>query len=298
MHETLISYIKGYIETNNDNEIDGWVFHNEFGYVDIRIIENDNIVHQNDFIREERKDVAEFYKNELYLLSGFKYKSNDIQKKNIKIQIFINETWENVFIFNNDLNNFSPVLNKNIPSLIVVDNFYVEPNKVREFALKQKFFEHKEYHKGRRTDQCFKFEGLKEQFEFYLNKKISSWSTYGTNGCFQLCMAGEQLVYHYDVQTYAAIIFLTPNAPPETGTSIYRSKITNEFKVTPYTDLNKVFKNGFYDSTQFDLLDKIGNVYNRLLIFDAKLIHSASCYFGDNDNNCRLFQMFFFDVEE
>ena len=110
-------------------------------------------------------------------------------------------------------------------------------------------------------------------------------------------MAGEQIVYHYDLQEYAAIIFLTPDAPPGTGTNTYRSKVTGELNITSITDINMVFRNGFLDPTQFDLVDKIGNVYNRLLIFDAKLIHSASCYFGNNDNNCRLFQMFFFDVE-
>ena len=301
MHETLITYIKGYIDINNDKEINGWIFHEEKGYINIRIVEefeNKNIiVNEENLIRIERRDVADFYKNELYLLSGFIYKSENIQKKNLKIQVCINELWVNVLTFNNDLNNFSPSLNKNIPSLIVVDNFYKEPDKVREFALKKTFLENKEFYRGIRTTECFKFEGLKEQFEFYLNKKITNWSFYGANGCFQLCIAGEQIVYHYDTQNYAAIIFLTPNAPIETGTNTYRSKITNQTKVISNTDVNNIFKNGFYDSTQFDLVDKIGNVYNRLLIFYAKLIHSASCYFGNNDNNCRLFQMFFFDVE-
>jgi hypothetical protein len=131
-----------------------------------------------------------------------------------------------------------------------------------------------------------------------MNKEIVNWSSYGSNGCFQLCMAGEQLVYHYDLQDYAAIIFLTPDAPLESGTSTYRSKATGESRITETTEKDKVFRNGFLDSTQFDLIDRLGNVYNRLIIFDGKLIHSASCYFGNNNENCRLFQMFFFDVKK
>jgi hypothetical protein len=61
---------------------------------------------------------------------------------------------------------------------------------------------------------------------------------------------------------------------------------------------NIVFQNGFLDPTQFDVVDVIGNVYNRLVLFDAQFIHAASCYFGNNISNGRLFQLFFFDFEE
>jgi hypothetical protein len=174
--------------------------------------------------------------------------------------MLINNVWETIFEFKKK-NYLSPIINRPITSLIIIDNFYKYPDMVREFALKQEFIEDRG-NKGRRSEECFRFEGIKEAFEFNLNKKIINWSIYETNGCFQLCMTSEQLVYFYDLQEYAAIICLTPDSQLET-----------------------------------ELVDKIGNVYNRLVIFDAKLIRSASCYFGNNDNNCRLFQMFFFDLE-
>jgi hypothetical protein len=58
-----------------------------------------------------------------------------------------------------------------------------------------------------------------------------------------------------------------------------------------------VFKNGFLDPSQFDVVDIVGNVYNRLVLFNAKFIHSASSYFGNSIENGRLFQLFFFDIE-
>jgi hypothetical protein len=58
-----------------------------------------------------------------------------------------------------------------------------------------------------------------------------------------------------------------------------------------------VFKNGFYDSTEFEVVDVVGNVYNRLVLFNARMIHSASTYFGNNMENGRLFQLFFFDLD-
>ena len=45
----------------------------------------------------------------------------------------------------------------------------------------------------------------------------------------------------------------------------------------------------------WELVDRIGGVYNRLVIWDASLIHSASSYEGFEDFT-RLVQLFFFSV--
>ena len=52
-----------------------------------------------------------------------------------------------------------------------------------------------------------------------------------------------------------------------------------------------------YDKTDLKLVDVAGNVYNRLILFNAQAIHAASEYFGDSKENSRLFQIFFFDAE-
>ena len=54
----------------------------------------------------------------------------------------------------------------------------------------------------------------------------------------------------------------------------------------------------FLDGTKWEEIDRIGNKYNRLAIWDAKLIHAASQYFGKNLNDSRLFHMFFFDIKQ
>jgi hypothetical protein len=187
--------------------------------------------------------------------------------------------------------------NLNPPTFTVVDNFYEDPDYIRKFALSLTFNEHTDYHKGKRTDECYRFPGLKESLEKILNCKITNWDKYGTNCCFQTCIAGDQLVYHTDGQEYAGVLFLTPDAPPNTGTSFYRSKYTKKMYASD-SDFSTVFKNGFLDSTEFDLVDTVGNVYNRIVLFDAKLIHAASCYFGNSVENGRLFQLFFFDIEK
>jgi hypothetical protein len=185
-----------------------------------------------------------------------------------------------------------------LPSYVVIDNIYVNPDQVRDFALAQRFAEHKQQHKGQRTEAVFRFPGLKQRFEAALGRSINNWEKYGTNGCFQFCTAEDALVYHTDQQEWAGVLFLTPNAPVDCGTTIYRPRnqsLNANLVVSPELH-SQVFARGFYDSTPFEVVDVVGNVYNRLLLFNSKMIHAASKYFGTNANNGRLFQMFFFDI--
>lgn len=185
-----------------------------------------------------------------------------------------------------------------LPSYVVIDNIYVNPDQVRDYALAQTFIEHKQPHKGQRTDAVFRFPGLKQRFEAALGRSIINWEKYGTNGCFQFCTAEDALVYHTDQQEWAGVLFLTPDAPVECGTTIYRprnQRVNADLTISPENHA-QVFARGFYDSTPFEAVDVIGNVYNRILLFNSKMIHAASKYFGTDASNGRLFQMFFFDV--
>ena len=175
----------------------------------------------------------------------------------------------------------------------VVDDFYKDPHAVREFALKQKFSANPEYHKGIRTEEQFFAPGTKESFERIMGIKITKWEDHGMNGRFQYCTAEDALVYHCDYQTWAAMIYLTPNAPYQCGTNLYAHK--NGMRNSRHGDVDSCFTGGYYDSTKFDLVDSIGNVFNRLFIFDAQSIHAASQYFGQSMTDSRLFQIFFFD---
>jgi hypothetical protein len=181
----------------------------------------------------------------------------------------------------------------------VVDNFYTNPDKIREFALKQ------EYHQGglgrgyigRRTFQQFLFPGLKEEFERIMGEKITAWEEHGMNGRFQYSMEGEPLVYHCDSQKWAAMIYLTPDAPFETGTGSFALKNTKIFHSSQEGIMAAFRGDGAQnlDKTLFEPVDAIGNVYNRLVIFNAGYLHAALGYFGYKPENCRLWQMFFFD---
>lgn len=107
-------------------------------------------------------------------------------------------------------------------------------------------------------------------------------------------MHGDELVYHRDLQEYAGVLFLTPNAPIKSGTCLLRSIHTKKMKVESAEEHEIVFKNGYLDATQFEMVDIVGNIYNRLVLFDSHTIHAAMEYFGDTKETGRLFQLFFF----
>lgn len=201
----------------------------------------------------------------------------------------------NVFKVNSDIDR----------RILVSDNFYDDPLKVRDYALSQVYYDDEGY-LGMRTRKQFFFEGMKEKFEKLLNKKITKWEDYEMNGRFQSNIAGTRLVYHCDAQRYAAAIYLTPDAPYYTGTSFWAVKNYNSGKLGTANSIRGAFhpkldlafnQHTFVDRSPYELVDTAGNIFNRLVIWDAKLIHSASEYCGWDIPSSRLFHIFFFDAE-
>ena len=184
------------------------------------------------------------------------------------------------------------------PRLWIVDDFYADPHAVREFALKQEFEANLSYYKGSRSANQYDIPGTKEAFEKILGFKIKNWTeTHGMCSRFQYCTAEDDLVYHCDSQTWAGMIYLTPDAPYSCGTSLFAHKKTGLRNENDFAEAETdVFsETGFYDRSKFELVDTAGNVFNRLVLFDAKSIHAANEYFGTTKENSRLFHLFFFD---
>jgi len=178
--------------------------------------------------------------------------------------------------------------------LFVVDNFYSNPDQIREFALNVEFKEDIKWYKGKRSTQHYHPPGIVEAFENIIGQKIVKFDQSMPNGCFQITTANDPQVYHHDLQKWAAMIYLTPNAPIESGTRLMRSKINQAAHMND-PNINDAFSGGFLDATKFEVVADAGNLYNRLVIMDAQNIHSAGTYFGQNNDTGRLTHLFFFD---
>lgn len=255
---------------------------------------------------KSRPDVKEFYPQIPTDLVGFEIKvgKQDLTKS-IDLILQDNSVVNNIDTFEKwgvYHSGFNPTLKKGI---VVVDNFYEYPDWVREYAMNNLEYNHSGYHKGQRSLDRFILDGTKEKFEEILGKKITNWNHASyANGVFQYCTSQDPIVYHVDSQTYAAMVYLTPDAPLQTGTATYKSKITGatRFDQPGGDEYYNTFKGlssdmNFYDKSTFELVDSIANVYNRLVMFDSKTIHAATGYFGDDIENARFFHLFFFDVE-
>jgi glycosyltransferase involved in cell wall biosynthesis len=200
------------------------------------------------------------------------------------------------------------------PHLLVVDDFYEGPDDIRALALAQEYFSDSARFKGRRTRERFLWPGLREEFSRLLGARIGDWENLDMNGCFQQTTYDDPLVWHHDLQSYAAAVYLSPSAPLSGGTRFWRDR-THGCRRPPAHPLESrrlgdpsvrdAAERAIYDEynllheDNWELVDEIGAVYNRLVIWDAQLIHSAGTYEGFRDERTapsRLVQLFFFNM--
>jgi hypothetical protein len=162
-----------------------------------------------------------------------------------------------------------------IINTIIVDEFLDNPDLVRKSVLELPFEATGPY-PGLRSDRADKeYEAyVKTKLETILNCKIKEFVQDSFR--FQLCVENVETWVHKDETIWAAVLYLTPNAPYSAGTGIYEDGPSN-----------------------YDLVTAIGNVYNRLVVYRGTLFHrSMQAGFGKDKETGRLTQVFFFNTED
>ena len=186
------------------------------------------------------------------------------------------------------------IMNKNI---IIIDNFYTNVDATREFILNQPFNITGNF-PGKRT-KSFATDEVKKIFEKEIGRKISYWpETY--NGSFQYTTKNIDSWIHRDLTTWAAILYLTPDAPLSSGTGFFRHKRTGIENKYQYDmsgkDIQEELDCDSNNIKKWDMVDYVGNKYNRLVLFQGSRNHRSMEYFGENKYDGRLFQLWFFDT--
>ncbi len=201
---------------------------------------------------------------------------------------------------------------KNIPALCI-DDFYSNPDRVREFALKQDYYPAQEgNYPGKRTRDLDDID--KEFFEQFCAKLLSLFFDLNTTHVNYQITTSFQLIpsmdpdpdnpknlgwVHYDDDViFAGVIFLTPNIDLNCGTSIFKLVDPEKLDQTPAkvefykngVDLNYnqqivSHRNAYVETIRFN------NVYNRLIAFDANCAHGVNSYYSNSEP--RLTQVFF-----
>ena len=187
---------------------------------------------------------------------------------------------------------------------LTIDNFYTNPDEVREFALKQEFKVRGNY-PGQRTVPVYN-QGVKDMIQMFVQPyggKITRWETEYT-GAFQYTTQRDRSWVHADQTTkWAGVCYLTPDAPLTGGTGLFRHKPTGLTMAVRNPDgtYNKDIMDEIYrdsqDMTKWEMTDFIGNVYNRLVLYRGDIFHTSLDYFGRDKYDGRLFQTFFFDTQ-
>jgi hypothetical protein len=180
--------------------------------------------------------------------------------------------------------------------IIVIDDFYNNPDEVRAFALAQEFNIEGNY-PGYRT-RNFLNESTKKAIQdilFPFSGKVTDWLDDHDTGCcgsFQITLACQKTWIHNDGNNdWGGVLYLTPDAPVIGGTGFFRSKIDGTLRGTRH-DLPG------QDKSKWDLVAEVGNIYNRLVLFRADQWHSSLEYFGQDNEDGRLTQVFFVKTEK
>jgi hypothetical protein len=169
-------------------------------------------------------------------------------------------------------------------NFIVIDNFLPYPNVVRSWALSQDWMDcermtqetgHKNTWPGFRTKQVSE---LDNEYANVVLSRISTIANYnfGISGNIEIASSfqlttkkdGDSWIHlDNDVQV-AGLLYLSPNAPLGAGTT-------------------------FYNKPPHEIVDTIGNVFNRLILYKADMYHKSTEYFGEDMQDGRLTQVFF-----
>jgi hypothetical protein len=185
--------------------------------------------------------------------------------------------------------------------LIVSDDFYQDPLSIRHFALQQTFFPHP-YHPGNRSKSFLRdSDSLKTRIQSLLPEsagKIVLFKSVKNNCSFQINLANERSWIHSDYTTsnWAGVVYLTPNPGPNSGTGFYKFRDGTLSSINDKNNLSEI-RQSCYDLTQWELVSQVDNVFNRLVLYDSRQYHQSTGYFGDNIDNGRLVQLFFFTTQ-
>jgi hypothetical protein len=201
----------------------------------------------------------------------------------------------------------------NLYPVTVIENFYENPDAIRKFALKQKYTFCREV-----KDIAYVFPGCRTKDLSYLDtllfekicKKLVSvfhnaehdFMGWTLTTSFQSVSAeyGSGVIHRDQNTIFAAVLYLTPDAPLYSGTSLFKpNKNFDEKKYLQALEDNDVrFKSGeivmdtSYHS-MFDEIMRVNNVYNTLILYEGQHYHAANQFFGKSISDSRLAQVFF-----
>jgi hypothetical protein len=207
---------------------------------------------------------------------------------------------------------------KYFPS-ICVDNFYDDPDKIREFALSLDYYPSDTgAWPGKRTKLLHEID--ENFFKNFCIKVLSLYYDFNLSRVDWEIATSFQLIEPYDPKEdslknkgfihidkdniFAGVVYLTPNANSKCGTSLYKvidqDIIDKDLNLSFGEDIkSKFYKHGIDENfdqeftsfnSAFEETVRFNNEYNRMISFDSSVYHAANSFYSETP---RLTQVFF-----
>jgi hypothetical protein len=192
-----------------------------------------------------------------------------------------------------------------------VDNFFENPDEVRKLALSLDFNNKAGNYPGVRTQLLN--EVAPEYFDYFCRKLFGLFYNLNENALAWVVETSFQMIepfkenganfgwVHRDSNDiFAGIIYLTPDADLNSGTSIFKPKklgfgpIHREQKIKLYTNdvvTEEIKKSLEENNDRYVETVNFKNVYNRFICFGANEFHAANSFYAGDEP--RLTQVFF-----
>lgn len=202
-----------------------------------------------------------------------------------------------------------------IVKILIVDNFYKDPVAVRSLALKAKYRDVTQLnYPGFQSLNAYTSKALEEKIAGALGRPLNIDLAAHTFGKFRIMLreTGSRLKVHLDgASDWTGVLYLNPTEQCLGGTAFYRHRRTGlegrvstarsrELGYDSWAELEQsIIEPDSLNHEAWEEMAFVGMKFNRLVLFKGnELFHCHTHSFGENWENGRMTQNFFFDEAE
>ena len=197
-------------------------------------------------------------------------------------------------------------------NIIIVDDFYQDPEAVRNLALKAEYKDVTQLnYPGYQSLKTYSSEVLIKKISDILGRSLDVDPARHTFGKFRIMLkeTGSQLKVHLDgLSDWTGVLYLNPDEACQGGTAFYRHRTTGldgrassekirQLGYENWESLEKSIINpDTLNSSAWEEILFVGMKFNRLVLFKGnELFHCLTHSFGHDKTNGRMTQNFFFN---
>ena len=193
--------------------------------------------------------------------------------------------------------------------LIIIDNFYDDPDSMRDLALSCEYHPEKvsKGHpygmapwSGKMSKECHSPDNMDAIVSKLLHKNIRQMRQYDS-GMFRITHKTNAIgMFDNDIHAdnhediyYAGVLYLAKNQDTTPGTLFYKQKSTNLDRAINQDQVDSIERLKEHNDINNWIVHTVSNVvYNRLVIYPASKFHGPGPGFGTTDETARLVQLF------